>query len=72
MEIHEKASQLSSKDFLEIKTKLIKYSERENRLDVNMLLPTTLKILGRDESDAMNLVEEIRSIVSAKIRKSVL
>jgi hypothetical protein len=58
----EDARRVKSKEYEEIKNKLIKFSESAEKLDANTNPLEALKMLGRDT--AINLVQEIRQAVT--------
>lgn len=61
-EIEEKAKLIKTKEYKDIKEKLILYSEKASKLHANILLKEMLDLLVKD--GAFKLIQEIREILS--------
>lgn len=66
-EIRNKAIQIKSKGLRDIKEKIILYSDKVNKLHINISLKEILALLV--DNGAFNLVEEIREIIQIEIDK---
>jgi len=68
LEIDTQARKIRTKQFQDIKDKLIAFTQPLNQVDCNTLLHTVLKLFVKD-GKAFKLVEEIREIISKTIKE---
>jgi hypothetical protein len=66
-EIQLKAREIRTPDFDDIKTKLIQYGEKVDQVHDTIRLDELLKLLVRP-SQAIDLVQEIREIISSEVK----